>query len=100
MDTATIIAIIVLIILVYFFIKLILSPVIRALLGIVIFMILIYVLQRFGFDLDKILSPFGISLNINKWGLYFQWILGPINYFIDYIKNLFSNAFQNVPKLK
>ena len=101
MDINSLIAIAVAIVVIYFLVKFIVSPVIRIILGIVIFLVLIYISQRFfGFDLDKILAPFGISLNLNKWGSSLNWILGPVNYYIDQIKNFLNFISGNFTKNK
>jgi len=99
MDTTLLIEIIAVIVVVYFLIKFIVSPVIKIVIGIIAILLLIFLLQRFfGFDIDKVLSTFGISLNINKWSQSFNWILNPANYYIDQIKNFLLSIWENVPK--
>jgi len=99
MDLTLFIVIVLAIVVIYLFIKFILSPVLRIIFGIIIFIILIYFLQRFfGFDLNRILSPFGISLNLNKLYLSISWILLPINYLIDQVKNFLIYIWGNIPK--
>jgi len=99
MDLTSLIEIVVAIGVIYFLIKFILSPVIRIILGIIIFLVVIYLLQKFlGFNFDKILAPFGVSLNLNKWGLNLNWIISPVNYYINQIKNFLTFIWGNVPK--
>ena len=99
MDFTSLIEIIVAIFVIYFFIKLIVSPVIKIILGIIIFLVFIYILQKFfGFNLNQVLTPFGISFNSSKWGLGLNWLLGPINYFIEQIKTFLSFIWGNFPK--
>lgn len=87
MDINSIIAIAVLIVVIYLFIKFIVSPIVKAILGIVIFLALIYFLKRFfNFDLDGVLSPFGIHLN---------WIFGPIEYYINLAENFINFIWHN-----
>ena len=101
MDISSLIAIVIAIVAIYFFIKLVLSPIIKAVLGVIIFLSALYLLQRFfGFDIDKILAPFGISLNLKGWGFNLDWLLGPAGYFIDKTKDIFGYALQNIPKNK
>ena len=90
MDVTSIITIVIGLIVVYLFIKFILSPIIRVVLGIIIFIIALYLLQRFGFDLDQVLAPFGISLSSSKWGLSINKVLGFVGYYIDQIKNFLN----------
>ena len=98
MDLTSLIVIAVAIIAIYFFIKLIISPLLKAVAGIIIFLVTIYLLQRFfGFDLSNVLSPFGISLNLGKWNLGINWILGPTNYYIEQIKTFLNFIWGNFP---
>ena len=100
MDLATIIIIIIGILLIYFFIRFVVSPVIRAILGVIIFIFLIYLLQRYlGFDFNKVLSTFGISFDTNKLGFNFDWLSGPINYFGDKIQSYANFLLKNIPSL-
>ena len=88
MDTTSLIEIIVVIIVAFFIIKFILSPVLKIIFGVIIILIVLHLLQRFlGFDIDQTLIKFGINLNLNKWLLNFNWLLGPLDNLIDQIKN-------------
>lgn len=99
MDTGSIIAIVVAIIVVYFFIKLVVSPFLKAVVGVVVFFATIYLLQRFfGFSLDSLLSPLGIHLNLDNWSSKFNWVLGPANYYIDQIKIFLNSTWAKFPK--
>lgn len=98
MDFTSIIAIVVAIVAVYLFIKLIAKPIIKAVLGVIIFLALIYLLQHFGFDFNRILGPLSKYLDLNKPNTSFNWILGPINYYINKIISFFHFAWGNVPK--
>ena len=99
MDITSIIEIIVAVLVVFFLIKFIVSPIIKIFVGIISVLILFYILQKyFGFDIDKVLSPFGISLNMNNWGQGFNWILSPINYFADQIKIFINFIWENINK--
>ncbi len=98
-DLTSIIIIIIVIAVICLFIKFIVSPVIRIALGIIIFLIFIYFLQQFfGFDINKILAPFGIFINFNKFASSFNWLLTPINHFLDQLKNFWDFIWHNVPK--
>lgn len=99
MDTTSFVEIVIVVVAIYFFIKFIVTPIVKAVVGIIIFLVLIYLLQRFfGFDVDKVLAPFGISLNINGWGSSFSWLTGPINYVIETGKSLINFISGNFPK--
>lgn len=99
MDIISLIEIIIAIGVICLFIRFIVSPVLRVVLSIVGFIVLIYLLQRFfGFNIDQVLSPFGISLNINKLGINLNWIMEPVNHYIDQIKSFISYIWSNVPK--
>jgi hypothetical protein len=64
MDFTSLIAIIVAIIAIYIFIRFILSPIIKIILGVVIFLSLIYLLKRFfGLDLNDILTSLSTLFN-------------------------------------
>lgn len=94
MDTTSIIAIVVAVALIYFFVKFVVNPIIKAILGVIVFLIIIYLLQKYlGFDVGQIFSPFGISLNLSKWGINLDWISGFANHYIDQAKTFlnFSN---------
>lgn len=99
MDTTSLIQIAIVIVLVYLFIKYIISPIIKIIVGVIIFIVLLSLLQKFfGFNLDQVLAPFGISLNAVKWITNFNWITDPSNYFIDQIKGVFSPIIESIPK--
>ncbi|MCX6718528.1 MAG: hypothetical protein NTY81_02935 [Candidatus Staskawiczbacteria bacterium] len=99
MDSTSLIAIIIAIIVIYLFIKFVVSPVLRIIFGVIIFLILIYLLQRFfGLNLDEIFAHFGISLNSSKWGPSLNWLLSPVNYCTDQIISFFNFIWKNVPK--
>jgi hypothetical protein len=99
MDFTSLIEIIIAIVVIYFFIRFIVNPILKVILGVIIFLIAIYILQKyFGFNLDKMLAPFGISLNSSKWSTNFNWILGPVNYYIYQAKNFLNFILQNVLK--
>jgi hypothetical protein len=90
MDFASIIGIIIAVVVIYLFIKFIVSPVLRVAFGVIIFLILIYILQRFfGFNLNQVFGPFGINLD---------WILNPTDYFVNQAQNFLNNIWQNIPK--
>ncbi|MFA6190319.1 MAG: hypothetical protein WC711_02265 [Candidatus Staskawiczbacteria bacterium] len=97
MDTTLLIEIVIAIIVAYFLIKFIVSPLIKLVVGILAVLTIIYLLQRFfGFDIDKITEPFGISLNSSEWGQNFSWIINPINYVINQIESFIKFVFGNI----
>ena len=99
MDVTSLIVIVAIIVVIFIFIKFIVSPIIKVIVGIITFLLLIYVLQRFfGFDLTRIFGPFGSYLDLTKWGINFNWLLEPINYCIEKIEYFFHYAWGNVPK--
>jgi hypothetical protein len=101
MDITSLIEIVIAVVVVYFFLRFIISPVLKAVVGVIFFIVLIYLLQRFfGFNIDKVLSPFGINLNLNKLGLNLNWILGPADYYINQVKNFLNYIWGNFPKIK
>ena len=101
MDLTSLIEIVIAILVVYFCIRFIISPVIKAIVGVAVFFVLIYILQKyFGFSIDKVLSPFGISLNTSKWGLNLNWLSGPIDYCINQAESFFHYMWQSIPKNK
>lgn len=90
MEITSIIAIAVAIVVIYFFIKLVISPAIKAVGGIILFLAALYILQKyFNLDIDRILSPFGITLNLSKLISGLGWIFDPIVYYINKIISLF-----------
>jgi len=96
MDITSFITIIIAVAIIYLLIKFIVSPAVKVISGIIIFLIIISLLQRFfGFNFSQILAPFGISLNLNNWGLNLNWILGPANYYIDQVKNFLNFIWEN-----
>ena len=98
-DLTLIIAIIIAIVIIYLLIKFIVSPLLRIIFGIIALLILIYILQRiFGFDIGQILAPFGISINFDKFSSNFNWLLTPINNFVDKAKDFWNIIWRNVPK--
>jgi len=100
MELSLIITIIIAIIIIYLFIKFIALPILRLVLGIIVFLLLIYIVQRlFGFQINQLLAPFGISFNLNGWELNLNyWLLEPINRFIDQIKSFFRYLMENLSK--
>jgi len=99
MDINTLIVIIVIVIAAYIFIKLIVSPLIKAAIGIVIILLAIYILQKyFAFNSKNIFGSYATYLDITKWGVNLNWILNPLNYYIDKVMPFLKPIWQNVPK--
>ena len=99
MDTTSLIEIVLVIIVIYLFIKFIVSPIIKAIVGIIIFLVAIYLLQQFfGFDLSKVLAPFGITFNSSNWGSSFNWFTGPVSYWGNELKTFVNFISGNFPK--
>jgi len=97
MDITSIIEIIIVIAVIYLVIKFIVNPVIKIILGIIIFLVAVYVLQRFfGFNINEILAPFGISLNMGKWAFNFNDVLWPANTYIDKLRTFGNLIWQNM----
>ena len=95
MDITSLIAIVVAILIIYLFIKFIVSPLLRVVFGIILILIILYLLQKFlGFDPNKILTLFGISLN----NINLDWLSTPVDYCINQIKNFFLPIWKNIPK--
>ncbi len=96
MDITSILAIAVALAVVYFFIKLVVSPLFKAIIGVAVFLIIIYVLQRyFNFNFDSILGPFSKYLDIKNWDVNLNQIIFQIEI---YIKRLLS--FLNIYSVK
>jgi len=95
MDITSLIAIVVAVVIIYLFIKFIISPLLRVVFGVILILIIIYLLQKFlGFDPNKILTPFGISFdNINL-----NWLSAPVDYCLNQIKNLLLPIWKSIPK--
>lgn len=95
MDIASLIQIVIIIAVAYFLIKFVISPFMKAIIGIITLLVVIYLLQRFvGFDIAKSLSPLGISWS-SSW---LDWLTGPINYLIEKITPYFNFLWGNTPK--
>jgi len=98
-DLTSIIVIIIAIIVIYLIIRFIVSPFLKIIFVILAFLIFIYILKNFfNFDLSQVLAPFGITVDLNKFGSAFKWILTPIDQGINEIKNLWNAFWQNIPK--
>ncbi len=99
MDTTLLIEIVVAIFIVWLFVKFIVNPVLKIVVGIIIFLFLIYILQRFfGLSIDKLLAPFGISLNLDSWVSKFNWLFSPLDGYINKIKDFIIFAWAKIPK--
>jgi len=99
MDLTSFISILVVIAIAYFFLKLIVSPILKAILGVITFIVLLYLFQKFlGFDLDKVFKPFGLSLNPEHWGLNLDWLVDPVNSYVEKIKSFLKFIWASVPK--
>ena len=99
MDISSLIGIIVVIIVAYFLIKFIISPILRIIIGVVFLVAALYFLQKlFGFNLNQLLTPLGISFDLNKWIDSFGWILSPATYYMEKIKSFFVYILGNYPK--
>lgn len=82
MDLNSILFIIVGLIAIYLFIKLVVSPIVKAILAIVIFFVAVYLLQKyFSFNLLGLMET-----SFNKMIPGYDWIWGPINDFFNKIK--------------
>ena len=99
MDITSLIEIGVVIVVAYILIRFVVSPALKSVAGILIILVFIYVLQQFfGFSLDQILAPFGISFSADHITPLFNPFLNFLNQGIDSIKNFFGFLLQNLPK--
>jgi len=97
MDASSAVTIIVAVVVVYLIFKFIVSPLIKLIAGIVIFLIAIYILQTyFNFSFNQYLGPFSKYIDIDKTIDSASWIINPIiayvNKAISFLKLLLSNA--------
>ena len=101
MDISSLIAIVVVIVVIYYLIKFIVSPLLKAIAGIVFLLVAVYVLQHYlNFNLSNILGPFAKYLDVSTWGPGFSWILSPLNYYLDQAQTFILNLLNNLPKSK
>ena len=101
MDINTLILIIVIVVAIYIFIKLIVSPLIKAALGIVIILLAIYILQKyFNFNLHNVFGQYTVYLDMTKWGINMNWLLNPLNYYINKSLPFIHSLFSKLPKIK
>ncbi|MEI7424580.1 MAG: hypothetical protein WCK10_00470 [Candidatus Staskawiczbacteria bacterium] len=95
MDITSLIQIVIIVAVAFFLLKFIISPLMKAVIGIITLLVVIYLLQRFlGVDIAKSLAPLGISWD----AAWLNWLTGPINYLIDKVSPFFQFAWGNVPK--
>jgi hypothetical protein len=92
MEIASIITIIIAILIVYFGVKFIVSPILKAVFGVIAFLFLLYVISKLGFDLNKLLTPFGFSFNFEQ--LNIDRLFGPIDNILDKIKLFVFSIFK------
>ena len=99
MDLTEIVTIIVVIAIVYFFVKFIVSPLLRFITGIILFIAIIYILQTFfKFDFSNILGGW---LDINKVKTNFPWLgwlIDSIGNYINQAVSFFNLLISNSPK--
>jgi len=95
MDINSLFILLAVLVAIWLFIKLVVSPLLKAVIGIVIFVAAIYVLQRyFNFNLDKVFRPFALYFNSSKWG----WLSSPIDYGIKWTESFLNPFWQNFTK--
>lgn len=70
METTSILAILAVIVLVYVLIKLVVSPIVKAVAGIAILLLAVYIIQQyFNVNLTDSLGDWGKYLDITKWNI-------------------------------
>ena len=68
---------------------------VKIIFGIILLLIMLHLLQRFlGFNIDQTLAQFNINLGLNNWLLNFNWLLGPLDNFIDQIISFFNSIIK------
>ncbi len=88
MTTSSIILIIIAIVVIYLFIKFIVSPLVKIIFGIVIILAIIYILQNFlNIDLSQFLGPLSPYLDLNKLNSSINGIINLITPFINFFVN-------------
>lgn len=88
MDFASFLAVAVSAIVVYYIIRFVVSPLIKAVAAVVALLLAIYIIQYLiGFSLNRFLGPFAVYLDITKWGINLDWLLNPINYYFSKLTN-------------
>lgn len=92
-DLTSIITIAIAIAVVYFFIRFIVNPIVKIITGIIVFLVALYVLQRFfNIDVYNMLGPWGKYLDISKIGT--DWLSNFINYCVKQITEVFKGVLQ------
>ena len=98
-DLNTLIVIAVVVVAIYIFIKLIVSPILKAVVAIVILLLVIYILQKFfTFNLHSVFGQYAVYLDITKWGVNMNWILKPINNYLNMAMPVLHSIWPSIPK--
>lgn len=98
-DITQILIIAVAIFIIYYFVKFIISPVLKAIAGIIFFLIIIYILQHFfNLDLSKTLGPLATYLDLGEWAGWIGQLFNLANQYIGQAINFFRMLLSNVPK--
>lgn len=85
-DVNSIIILVVVIAVIYFLVKFIISPLLKIITGIFIFLVASYVLQKyFNYNFNQILGPLSPYIDLNKW--------------IGVLNSIFDVVFSNINKL-
>lgn len=99
MEIGSILTLIVIVVAVYFFIKLVISPLLKAIIGVFAFLVILYLIQRiFNFDLNRIFGDYSAFIDITKWGINLNWLLDPLNKVINEFLAFFKMGVKNIPK--
>lgn len=91
MDYSTIIAVIIAVVAIYLFVKLVLSPLMKALLGVIIFAAILYIAQNFfNLNFTALLAP--LNRFFSGWGIF-----NPVS-IVSKIGEYISSILNNIPK--
>lgn len=100
MSPISLLSIAIIIVVIYFFVKFIVNPLIRVIAGIIIFLVIIFVLQNFfNVNVNQILGPFGKYLDFNTWNINLNGVINLISRYINQALSFFRYLVGNTPKL-
>jgi len=100
MNLMSLLPIVIGVVVIYFFVKLIVSPLVKIIAGIIIFLVVIFVLQNFfNVNFNQMLGPFGKYLDFNAWNINLNGVINLISHYINQALSFFRYLVGNTPKL-
>jgi hypothetical protein len=95
-DFSQIIALVIVVVAIYFIFKFIVSPALKLIFGIFLFILVLALVQYFlHINIQQLFGPYGKYLNLNAWTAAFIWVINWVSQYANEVFIFITHAIGN-----